>query len=261
MRLDQYLVAEGYFPSRSKAKKAIEDGKVLVDGKLAKASFLLSGSESIEVLPEEVQFVSRGGFKLLHALEVFGISVTGRRALDIGASTGGFTDCLLQRGAAQVVAVDVGRDQLDESLKHDPRVISLEKTNIRELQPEAVGRFDIITIDVSFISLIKFADRLPLFLRETGDVVALIKPQFEAGPENVGKGGLVKDPKVHLEVLENVIRAFADAGLYAWGAAYSPIAGGSGNIEFLGWFRLQKNTDPGYDLKSIVAEANMQVIR
>ena len=242
------------------AKKAI-GLEVLVDGKLAKASFFLSGSESIEVLPEEVQFVSRGGFKLLHALEVFGISVTGRRALDIGASTGGFTDCLLQRGAAQVVAVDVGRDQLDESLKHDPRVISLEKTNIRELQPEAVGRFDIITIDVSFISLTKFADRLPLFLRETGDVVALIKPQFEAGPENVGKGGLVKDPKVHLEVLENVIRAFADAGLYAWGAAYSPIAGGSGNIEFLGWFRLQENTDPGYDLKSIVAEANMQVIR
>jgi len=260
VRLDQYLVVKGYFPSRSKAKDAIKNGKVKVDDKLAKASFSLKGTERIEVKVEEIRFVSRGGFKLLHALNTFALDVKGLRALDIGASTGGFTDCLLQNGAKEVVAVDVGIGQLVESLKTDPRVISMEKTNIRELVPESVGKFQLITIDVSFISLTKFLDRLPLFLEEDSHIIALIKPQFEAGPKNVKKGGIVKSPRVHLEVLENVIKSAKSAGLHIWDITYSPLAGGSGNIEFLGWFRMQKNTDFNRNLKSVIDNAYMQVI-
>ncbi len=261
MRLDRYLVENGYFTSRNKAQEAINQGKVKVDGKLAKASFSVIGTEDICVIKEQNEFVSRGGKKLSKALDFFSLTVEGFRALDIGASTGGFTDCLLKRGAAKVVAVDVGENQLVSTLKADPRVTSLEKTNIKTLTPESVGSFDLITIDVSFISLTCFLDRLPLFLNLGAQIIALIKPQFEAGPSNIGKKGIVKDPKVHLQVLEKVILKAETVGLYTKGITYSPITGGSGNIEFLACWGLEKKERPtNEELSLVVNTAHKQVI-
>lgn len=264
VRLDRFLVEEGLFASRSKAKEAIDKGRVKVDGKLAKASFSVVGTEKIEIAKEEFEYVSRGGFKLAHGLDLFGLDVTGARALDIGASTGGFTDCLLKRGAKEVVSVDVGKNQLADCLREDNRVISLEETNIKYLDPESVGQFDIITIDVSFISLEKFFCRLPLFMKPHAQVVALIKPQFEAGPNRVGKKGVIKDSSVHLEVLQKIIIDANDAGLYTKNITYSPILGGSGNLEFLGQFNLDsveklEKMSPK-KLEEIIKEAHKQVI-
>ncbi len=244
MRLDLYLVKQGYFASRTKAREAIDNGRVKVNGKLAKASFPVLGTEEIILEVDANGYVSRGGFKLEHALEVFSLNVTELRALDIGASTGGFTDCLLKKGVQEVVALDVGKDQLAKTLKTDPRVISLEKTNIRTLSPLKIGQFEIITIDVSFISLDKFLHRLPLFMKPEAEIVALIKPQFEAGKNKVDKHGVIKDPHIHLEVLHKVVRQALQAGLYTWDLTYSPILGGSGNLEFFGRFNLHKNAPP-----------------
>lgn len=261
MRLDLFLVQEGYFSSRTKAREAIDKGRVKVDGKLAKASFSIIGTEKIDVIYEDLHFVSRGGYKLWHALTIFEMDVSGFRALDVGASTGGFTDCLLQKGAKEVIALDVGEGQLNENLRSDQRVKSLEKTNIRDLDPLNIGKFDIITIDVSFISLGKFFYRLPLFLQDTGEIVALIKPQFEAGPSKVGKRGIVKDPSVHIEVLENVIKVAKDSGFFTNQLTYSPIYGGSGNLEFLGRFSRKTSKTPTTDeLKNLLKEARLQVM-
>ncbi|MEE8637873.1 MAG: TlyA family RNA methyltransferase [Candidatus Margulisiibacteriota bacterium] len=241
-RLDQLLVEQGRFSSRSRAQAAILEGLVYIGGqKVEKAGALFSSEVAIEVKGESHPYASRGGVKLEQALKEFQIKVKGKVAVDVGASTGGFTDCLLQQGAAKVYAVDVGYGQLAWKLRQDPRVKVIERTNIRYLTPEKfrekISDFgfrisDFATIDVSFISLSKVLPAVYNLLGDKGEVIALIKPQFEARREQVGKGGIVKDNKVHKEVVEKV-KAEAEAiGFKAKGVVQSPITGADGNVEF-----------------------------
>ncbi|MCE5204351.1 MAG: TlyA family RNA methyltransferase [Coriobacteriales bacterium] len=236
-RADVELVSRGLFSSREQARAAILAGLVRVDGRpLTKAGENLRDDAVVEVTQVK-RYVSRGGHKLEAALDRFGIDVTGMRAIDVGASTGGFTDCLLKRGAASVVAVDVGYGQLDWSLRNDPRVTVLERTHIRDLDPAFVGApFDLVVCDVSFISLVRVLPRLVALAGENGSVIALVKPQFEAGKGRVGKKGVVRDAAVHVDVLESVMRAVEDIGWVVRGLTWSPLKGPQGNIEFLAWF-------------------------
>lgn len=244
-RLDQLLVDRQYFSSRSRAQAAILAGIVFVDGKkIDKAGTLCSSESKIEIRGEDHPYVSRGGVKLEKALKEFGVEVKDKVALDVGASTGGFTDCLLQHGAAKVYAVDVGYGQFAWKLRQDPRVVVIERTNIRHLTPEEfkskIPRSEfrtpnLSTIDVSFISLSKVLPAVYKLLTDKAEVIALIKPQFEARREQVGKGGIVKDEKVHQEVIEKV-KAEAKAkaiGFETKGVIQSPITGADGNKEFL----------------------------
>jgi 23S rRNA (cytidine1920-2'-O)/16S rRNA (cytidine1409-2'-O)-methyltransferase len=237
-RLDIVMADRGLAPSRERAKALILAGLVRVEGQpVAKAGTPVPEDAAIAVEAPDHPWVGRGGLKLAHALEVFGLDVTGRIALDIGASTGGFTDVLLQGGAARVVALDVGHGQLDWRLRTDPRVVVLERVNARALTPDQLPewarRFDLITIDVSFISLRHILPVLPPLLAPAGSVVALVKPQFEAGREDVGKGGIVRDPAVHARVVEEVSAAADALGLSRAGLVESPITGSEGNREFL----------------------------
>jgi 23S rRNA (cytidine1920-2'-O)/16S rRNA (cytidine1409-2'-O)-methyltransferase len=238
VRLDTLLVERGLAASRERARALILAGSVRVNGQPAsKAGTPVPLDAEVTVATADHPYVGRGGLKLAHALETFAVQVTGRTALDIGASTGGFTDVLLQRGAARVVALDVGHGQLDWRIRSDPRVDVIERVNARSLTPAALppGRapFDIVTIDVSFISLRHILPVVPPLSRRRADVIALVKPQFEAGRTEVGTGGIVSDPAVHARVLEE-ITATADAlGLGRVGMTESPIAGMEGNREFL----------------------------
>jgi 23S rRNA (cytidine1920-2'-O)/16S rRNA (cytidine1409-2'-O)-methyltransferase len=236
-RLDEVLAQrEGI--TRSQARSLIMEGRVKVDGKPAtKAGANVKSGAHIDIeLPR--RFVSRGGEKLDRALEAFAIDVNGKRALDVGASTGGFTDALLQRGAAHVVAVDVGYGQLDWRLRNDSRVTVMERTNFRHLTDDAFDeRFDIIVVDTSFISLKTILARAVAYLRTNGDIVALVKPQFEAGRERLGRGGVVRDPHVHRAILREVRDAAPDIGLAAVQVTASPLLGPAGNREFLMRFR------------------------
>ncbi len=233
-RLDNWLVEQGLFSSRERARRAVMAGCVYVDGQRAdKPGMAIRPGALVEVRGDPIPYVSRGGLKLAGALDDFGLTVTGLVCLDAGASTGGFTDCLLQRGAARVYAVDVGYGQLAWSLRNDPRVIVMERTNIRHLQPEQVGEpIDLATVDVSFISLSKVFPTISRLLRPGGCLVALVKPQFEAGPERVGKGGVVRDPDVHLDCLHGVSQAAVACGLQLLDVTVSPLRGPEGNIEF-----------------------------
>ncbi len=236
-RLDRLLVARGLVESRSIAQRLIRAGEVLVEGQLVDKPGTQVPVEAAIRLKARPRFVSRGGEKLAAALERFDVPVEGRVAADIGASTGGFTDCLLQHGAAKVYAIDVGYGQLAWKLRRDPRVVVMERTNARYLRalPEKVG---LIVSDLSFISLrLVYATAID-WLEEGGDVVSLIKPQFEAGRREVGKGGVVRDPRVHRRVLEEVAAAMAKLGLGLRGLMASPLLGPAGNVEFLGWWRL-----------------------
>lgn len=236
-RLDVEIVSRGLAPSREQARAAVLAGKVTVDGSVVtKAGFPVRPGSRI-VLAEAPRFVSRGGVKLCAALSRLNIDPTGVDALDVGASTGGFTDCLLQSGAASVTAVDVGYGQLAWSLRNDERVRVLERTNIRTAGRELLGGpYGLIVIDVSFISLAKVLPSvLPLCGRE-GSVLALVKPQFEAGKGRVGKRGVVRDPLTHVDVLEAVVRAVGELGWIVRGLTWSPITGPEGNIEFWAWF-------------------------
>jgi 23S rRNA (cytidine1920-2'-O)/16S rRNA (cytidine1409-2'-O)-methyltransferase len=242
VRLDALLVERGLAASRERARALILAGSVRVNGQpAAKAGIAVARDADIAVAVPDHPYVGRGGLKLAHALEVFAVPVEGRLALDIGASTGGFTDVLLQRGAPRVVALDVGHGQLDWKLRSDPRVILLERVNARSLGPadlpEDTRQFDIITIDVSFISLRHILPVLAPLLREGADVIALVKPQFEAGRAEVGKGGIVRDETVQRRVVEEVAAAANALGLRRAGMAESPIAGMEGNREFLIHFR------------------------
>jgi len=234
-RLDALLVNRGLFESRAKAQAAIMAGQVLVnEQKIDKPGTQVKPEVTIRLLGDKLRYVSRGGLKLEKALQIFPISVEGRVVADIGASTGGFTDCALQNGAAKVYAIDVGYGQLAWKLRSDERVINMERTNVRYLEakdlPELV---DAATIDVAFISLDKILPAVHKILKAEGFVIALIKPQFEAGKENVGKKGVVRDAKVHMDVINNVI-AFAKAeGFGIAGLDFSPIKGPEGNIEYL----------------------------
>ncbi|HLF41016.1 MAG TPA: TlyA family rRNA (cytidine-2'-O)-methyltransferase [Acidimicrobiia bacterium] len=237
-RLDVELVRRGLVESRTRAQQAIDAGRVLVSGARAeRAGRLVEAAEPIHIEGPPDRFVSRGGEKLDAALERFGVTVAGRRCLDAGASTGGFTDCLLQRGAAEVVAVDVGSGQLAWSLRNDPRVKVVERFNVRHLDAETVGGpVDVAVADLSFISLALVAPALVAAIRPGGEAVLLVKPQFEAGRRHVGRGGIVSDPAVHRDVLERVRDSLATSGLTMVGVMPSPIRGASGNIEFLGHF-------------------------
>jgi 23S rRNA (cytidine1920-2'-O)/16S rRNA (cytidine1409-2'-O)-methyltransferase len=233
-RLDAELVRRGLSTSRQRALEEIGAGRVLVGGLPARsAARRVADDESITVSGDAPRFVSRGGEKLAAALDQFDVAVTGRRALDAGASTGGFTDCLLQAGAAHVVAVDVGRGQLSWSLRTDPRVTVLERTNVRYLVPDDIGgAAELCTADLSFISLTVCAPALARCVTADADLVLLVKPQFEAGRRDVGKGGVVRDASVHRSVLRRVRDGLAAAGIDAVAAMPSPLQGADGNVEF-----------------------------
>jgi 23S rRNA (cytidine1920-2'-O)/16S rRNA (cytidine1409-2'-O)-methyltransferase len=236
-RLDLLLVARGLTPTRERARARILAGDVLVDGTaVTKAGTLVDEMAAIVLRQPDHPWVSRGGVKLAHALDVFGLDVNGRTALDIGASTGGFTDVLLARGAAHVVALDVGSGQLDWRLRTDPRVHTVEGVNARNLTPSQLPAphraFDVITIDVSFISLRHILPVVPPLLASGGRVVALVKPQFEAGRLEVGAGGIVRDPEVHARVLQAVAAEAHRVGLTDLAVEPSPVTGAQGNREF-----------------------------
>ncbi|MGB9808989.1 MAG: TlyA family RNA methyltransferase [Caldanaerobacter sp.] len=254
-RIDILLVKRGFFSSREKAKAAIMAGEVYVDDRRAeKAGEMVREDVKIEIKRDSLPYVSRGGLKLEKALKFFQIDVKEKIALDVGASTGGFTDCLLKHGAKKVYAVDVGYGQLHWSLRNDPRVVVMEKTNIRFLNtlPEIV---DIATIDVSFISLELVVPSTDKFLKVGGEIVALIKPQFEAGRGKVGKKGIVKDKAVHKEVLEKIIKLFKNINYGVCGITYSPIKGAEGNIEYLIYGIKGKSDEIEIEVEKIVEEA------
>jgi len=233
-RIDRLLVIKGLVQSRERAQSLVMEGKVRVDGELVdKAGFKVAVESVVEVLGEDHPYVSRGGLKLEGALRAFGIDPSGLEVMDVGASTGGFTDCALQGGARRVYAVDVGYGQLAWKLRNDPRVVSLDRTNIRYLKREAIeGEMDLILIDTSFISISKFLPHLLNFLSREGSILALIKPQFEVGKGEVGKGGVVRAASLHRKVIER-IRDFCERlGLQVRGVVESSLLGPKGNKEF-----------------------------
>lgn len=234
-RLDVVLVNRGLAPSRERAKAFIMAGVVFVDGqKVDKAGTMIADTAKVSVTGDSIGYVSRGGLKLAKALQTFALDLTGKVMADIGASTGGFTDCALQNGAAKVFAIDVGYGQLAWSLRTDERVVNMERTNIRHVLPEQLGQpVEFVSIDVAFISLDKVLPAVTALLAEQASIVALIKPQFEAGREKVGKKGVVKDPAVHREVIEHVLAAAKELGLVPVALTFSPVKGPEGNIEYL----------------------------
>lgn len=255
-RLDQWLVTQGLCPSRTLAQRFIQAGQVFVNGQLVDkpASSVPAGATvEVKALP---RYVSRGGEKLEAALRQFSILPQDKVCLDIGASTGGFSDCLLQHGAAKVYCVDVGKGQLHPRLRGNPRVVVLEEVNARNLTPEHIPEpMDWITVDVSFISLGKVLPALVPLLKADGELVALVKPQFEAGPQAVGRGGVVKDARTHVRVIERVIACARALGLFAVDVTCSPLRGPAGNIEFLLRLRRSQATvEP--DAAAVVAQAH-----
>lgn len=237
-RLDQLLVDRGLAPSRERARALILAGDVTVNGGPAgKAGTAVDVAADIVLRTPDHPWVSRGGLKLAHALDTFKIDPTAKTALDIGASTGGFTDVLLQRGASHVVSLDVGHNQIDWKIRNDPRVHVIEGLNARYLTPDQLPEgsrtFDLISIDVSFISLRHILPVVPALLGPGGHVIALVKPQFEAGKDDVGKGGIVRDERIHARVIDEVVEAARQAGLAQRGLEPSPITGAEGNREFL----------------------------
>lgn len=241
-RIDKILVQKGLVETRQKAQALIMEGKVRVGGRrVEKAGTRVAVSAEVEIVGEALPYVSRGGLKLDGALRSFRIDPYGWTVIDVGASTGGFTDCVLQRGAAKVYAVDVGHGQLAWKLRNDPRVVVLEKRNIRYLQPREIGEpVDLIVIDTSFISIERFLARLVDFLKENGRVLALIKPQFEVGRREVGKGGVVKDPVLHQKVIDRIARFSESVGFAVEGLVESPLLGPRGNKEFFIYLRRRK---------------------
>ncbi len=234
-RLDILLTTQGLAPSRERAKACIMAGLVFVDGqKVDKAGTLVSTTANLIVQGDSIGYVSRGGLKLAKALAYFQIDMTGKVMADIGASTGGFTDCALQHGAAKVFAIDVGYGQLAWSLRTDERVVNMERTNIRNVTVDMLGVYlDFATIDVAFISLTKVLPVVKSLLAEHATVIALIKPQFEAGREKVGKKGVVRDASVHIEVITHITEFARETGLVPMSLTFSPVKGPEGNIEYL----------------------------
>ncbi|WP_028596090.1 TlyA family RNA methyltransferase [Paenibacillus assamensis] len=267
-RIDILLVEQAYYESREKAKAAIMAGLVIADGeRIEKAGMKVPRTAAITVKGAPHPYVSRGGLKLEKAIKQFGLQLEGVTMMDIGASTGGFTDCALQNGAERVYAIDVGYNQLDWSLRNDERVIVMERTNFRYVEAEHLDgpRPGIATIDVSFISLKLILPPLKALLQRPGKVIALIKPQFEAGREKVGKSGVVRDPRTHEEVLREVLDFACELGFVLEGVTYSPITGGEGNIEFLAYWTVPDQAEqleqPNVSrelIHDLVKEANTQ---
>ena len=257
-RLDVLLVEQGYADSRAKAQAIIMSGQVYVDGQKADKP----GMSFDETLPLEVRgatcpYVSRGGLKLEKALRAFGVDPTGYVCSDSGASTGGFTDCLLQQGASKVFAIDVGYGQLDWKIRSDPRVVVMERTNVRYVTPEQLGEpLDLSVVDVSFISLKIVLPVIKTFLKSTGQVLCLIKPQFEAGKEKVGKKGVVRDPQTHKEVLDSFVALANELEFKILGLTFSPVKGPEGNIEFLGHLTLDDKPGIQPDTALVVSQAH-----
>ena len=261
VRLDQLVFDLGYTESRERAKTTIMSGLVFVNGQRAdKPGTPVAADAKIEVRGEAIPFVSRGGFKLDKALQVFPIDPSGKSCIDCGASTGGFTDVLLQHGAAKVYAVDVGYGQLAWSLRNDPRVVCMERTNVRYLTAEDIPEpLDFGSVDVSFISLRLILPALRPLMKDSGQLVCLIKPQFEAGKEKVGKKGVVRDKKVHLEVLEQFLRHASECNFYVKDLTFSPIRGPEGNIEYLGQLTVAEQPPYAGDLAALVEASHARL--
>lgn len=244
IRLDTYVFEKGFAESREKAKAYIMAGLVYVNGvKSLKAGLFVKDDDNIEVRGDKLPFVSRGGLKLQKAFEIFNFGVDGAVCLDVGASTGGFTDCMLQHNAKKVYSIDVGYGQLSWKLRTDERVVNLERTNFRYVTEKEIPELaDFASVDVSFISLEKILPVLRERLKDSGDAVCLIKPQFEAGRENVGKKGVVRDPQIHREVIEKVFAFTLEFGFQIMGLDYSPVKGPEGNIEYLMFIKKSDET-------------------
>ena len=257
-RLDVLLTERGFAENRTKAQAIIMSGLVYVAGQKAdKAGVSYEETVEIEVRSGGCPYVSRGGLKLEKALRDFGIKPVDYVCSDSGASTGGFTDCLLQQGAKKVFAIDVGYGQLDWKIRSDPRVVVMERTNVRYVTPEQLGEpLDLSVVDVSFISLKIVLPVIKTFLKANGQVVCLIKPQFEAGKEKVGKKGVVREPETHKEVLDGFVELACSLGFTILGLTFSPVKGPEGNIEFLGHLTLEEKTGIEPDTKSIVEQAH-----
>lgn len=258
-RLDVLLVERGFAETRTKAQAIIMSGLVYVQGQKAdKPGMSFEENSEIEVRGATCPYVSRGGLKLEKALRDFGVDPTGFVCSDSGASTGGFTDCLLQQGASKVFAIDVGYGQLDWKIRSDPRVVVMERTNVRYVTPEQLGEpLDLSVVDVSFISLRIVLPVIKTFLKENvGQVLCLIKPQFEAGKEKVGKKGVVRDPSVHKEVLDDFVALTEEIGFKILGLTFSPVKGPEGNIEFLAHLTLADKTPVLPDTALIVSQAH-----
>ena len=257
-RLDVLLVEQGHADTRTKAQAIIMSGLVYVDGQKAdKPGTSFEESVQIEVRSGGCPYVSRGGLKLEKALRDFGVDPTGFVCSDSGASTGGFTDCLLQQGASKVFAIDVGYGQLDWKIRSDPRVVVMERTNVRYVTPEQLGEpLDLSVVDVSFISLKIVLPVIKTFLKPTGQVLCLIKPQFEAGKEKVGKKGVVREPETHEQVLDDFVALANELDFKILGLTFSPVKGPEGNIEFLGHLTLADKTGILPDTGAVVAQAH-----
>ncbi|MBS6727807.1 MAG: TlyA family RNA methyltransferase [Lachnospiraceae bacterium oral taxon 082] len=257
-RLDILLVKRGLAESREKAKAVIMSGIVYVDGqKEDKAGQTFADTANIEVRGSTLKYVSRGGLKLEKAMECFDVSVKDKVCMDIGASSGGFTDCMLQNGAKKVYAVDVGHGQLAWKLRNDTRVVVMEKTNIRYVKPEDIGEsIDFASIDVSFISLSKVLPAAYNLLGERGEIVALIKPQFEAGREKVGKKGVVREKSTHIEVIQNCFAYAKENGFFVRELEFSPVKGPEGNIEYLYHLVKSGDVDSDIDIEAVVNTAH-----
>ena len=257
-RLDVLLVQRGLCDSRSRAQALIMSGEVYVEGqKCDKAGTAVDSEANIEVRGNHCPYVSRGGLKLEKALRDFGVDPTGYVCSDSGASTGGFTDCLLQKGAKKVFAIDVGYGQLAWSIRTDPRVVCMERTNIRYVTPEQLGEsLDLSVVDVSFISLKIVLPAIKALLKPTGQVLCLIKPQFEAGKDKVGKKGVVRDPAVHAEVLQNFLSLAKELEFTVRNLTFSPVKGPEGNIEFLGHLSMLPEGGITPNVSELVAAAH-----
>ena len=258
-RLDVLLTEQMYADTRSKAQAIIMAGQVYVNGQKAdKPGTAYEENVQIEVRGVTCPYVSRGGLKLEKALRDFGVKPDGFVCSDSGASTGGFTDCLLQQGAKKVFAIDVGYGQLDWKIRSDERVVVMERTNIRYVTPEDLGEpLDLSVIDVSFISLKIVLPAIKALLKPTGQVLCLIKPQFEAGKEKVGKKGVVREPEIHKEVLDSFVQSVTDLGFTILGLTFSPVKGPEGNIEFLGHLTLEQKPGIVPDTDAVVRDAHM----
>lgn len=259
-RIDVALTQRGLCKSRSRAKVLLKEGQVLLNGQVCtKPSVMVQDTDTLTLAAEDDGYVGRGGLKLEEALRRFPVSPEGRVCLDVGASTGGFTDCMLRSGALMVYAVDVGHDQLDASLRNHPQVVNLEGTDIRLLESTRFARKPgFCSIDVSFISLQLILPSVHALLEDGADCVVLIKPQFEAGKSNIGKKGVVKSAKVHVQVLEQVLGFARSIGFSVQGLCPSPIRGGSGNAEYLAWLiKGQESLTTLPELRAVVAEAGV----
>ena len=259
-RLDVLLTVQGLAPSRERAKRLIMAGQVLVnEQRVDKAGATVPADAVLRVVGEDLPYVSRGGLKLAKGIDAFGICLAGRTAADIGASTGGFTDCMLQNGAVKVYAIDVGYGQLDWKLRTDARVVNMERTNIRKVTPGMLDHApDFASIDVAFISLDKVLPVVRSLLSPEGEVLALIKPQFEAGKDRVGKNGVVRDPAVHEDVIARVLIAAEGLGFVPRGLTFSPVKGPKGNIEYLLYLGMQgeRTAVADEEIAAVVEEAH-----